>query len=135
MLRGAEINAEGGFDGNALLLALERWVNPGILVRLLLEAGADLNKSSGLCPSWPLESAIYQGNEPARRLLHEFGVNFDRTPLEHLSYGLPGIMDHEEFRYIIETLGDYDMDPNVGFPLYHSVKSGWNDIVKFLLQR
>ena len=49
--RGADVNAEGGFDGNALLLALERWVNPDILVRLLLEAGADLNKSSGLRPS------------------------------------------------------------------------------------
>lgn len=33
MLRGPEINAEGGFGGNALLLALERWVTryPGSL--------------------------------------------------------------------------------------------------------
>ena len=109
--------------------------NPGILVRLLLGAGADPNKSSGLRPSWPLESAIYRGNQPSRRLFHEFGANFDRMPFEHLSSGLPGIMDHEEFRYIIETLGDYDIDPNVGCPLYYSVNSGWNDIVKFLLQR
>ena len=42
--RGADVNAEGGNDGNALLIALAR---SDALVRILLEARAELNISSG----------------------------------------------------------------------------------------
>ena len=65
---GADVNAQGGFHGNALQVASHRGYRN--VVGLLLENGADVNAQGGV-HSTALEAASIRGHEDVVRLLLE----------------------------------------------------------------
>jgi hypothetical protein len=69
---GADINAKGGFFGNALQAA--SWHGHEAVVRLLLEKGANVNAEGG-CYGNALQAASWCGREAVVRLLLEKGAN------------------------------------------------------------
>jgi ankyrin repeat protein len=69
--KGAEVNAQGGKDGNALQAA-SVWGSESI-VRLLLEMGADVNAQGGMYGS-AVKAASMRGHKDVVRLLVKYGA-------------------------------------------------------------
>jgi ankyrin repeat protein len=70
--KGADVNAQGGYYGNALQAAITMEGSENI-VRLLLEKGADVNAKRGYYGN-ALQAAICFGNEYVVQLLRERGA-------------------------------------------------------------
>jgi ankyrin repeat protein len=69
---GADVNAQGGYFGNALQAAA--YYGTEAMVRLLVDSGADVNAQGGFCGN-ALSAAAYSGNEAVVRLLVDSGAD------------------------------------------------------------
>jgi hypothetical protein len=72
--RGADVNAQGGYYGNALQAAAQRSGNEAT-VRLLLDRGADVNAQGGCYGNALQAAAERSGNEATVRLLLDRGAD------------------------------------------------------------
>ncbi|KAH8763239.1 hypothetical protein F5883DRAFT_560181 [Diaporthe sp. PMI_573] len=109
ILKGADINAQGGHFGNALQAACASAYNKEI-VCLLLDSGADLNATGGHYNT-ALQAASFRGHKEIVRLLIERGADVDikggyyNTALQAASFG-----GHKEIvRLLIERGADVDI--------------------------
>ncbi|RYO78508.1 hypothetical protein DL764_010111 [Monosporascus ibericus] len=73
LLGGADVNAQGGYYGNALRAAAKRHQK---IVKVLVDKGADLNAQSGYYGNM-LEAASYEGHEDIVRILLEKGADIN----------------------------------------------------------
>ena len=87
--RGADINAQGGYYGNALQAAAS--LENEVIVRLLLDRGADVNARGGKYDN-PLQEAASRGNRFLVRLLFDHGADVE------------SLQDH--YRAMYRSLGD-----------------------------
>ncbi|KAF7510431.1 hypothetical protein GJ744_006710 [Endocarpon pusillum] len=68
---GAEVNAQGGYYGNAL----QEGGNEKV-VQMLLDAGADVNAQGGCCGN-ALQAASIRGNEKVVQMLRDAGADIN----------------------------------------------------------
>jgi ankyrin repeat protein len=76
---GAEIDAQGGYYGNALQVASHRGYEK--VVQLLLGAGADVNAQGGFYGN-ALQAASYRGGEKVVQMLLDAGAKIIKGNIE-----------------------------------------------------
>ncbi|KAH8724798.1 fibronectin type 3 and ankyrin repeat domain protein 1, partial [Phaeosphaeriaceae sp. PMI808] len=131
--KGADVNAQGGYYGNALQAASSRGYEP--VVKLLLDKGADVNSQSGFYGN-ALQASSEGGHEPVVKLLLDKGADVNAqggyygNALQASSEG-----GHEP---VVKLLLDKGADVNAqggfyGNALQASSEGGHEPVVKLLL--
>jgi serine/threonine protein kinase len=132
---GADVNAQGGFYGNALQAA--SFGGNEAIVRLLLDKGVDVNAKGGYFGN-ALQAASYGGNEAIVRLLLDKGVDIN-TQGGHFVNALQAA-SYRGNEAIVRLLLDKGADINAPGGFYgnalHAASSGGNEaIVRLLLDK
>ncbi len=113
LANGADVNAQGGDNGNALTAAA--WMSDDDdayeVIKLLLEYGADVNAPGGKGFPNPLQEASRSGNEKVVQLLLEKGADAnahdDGFPTSSLELGLKS-----KNKKVVQSLFDHGADVN-----------------------
>ncbi|KAL8699990.1 MAG: hypothetical protein Q9201_005685 [Fulgogasparrea decipioides] len=133
--KGADVNAQGGYFGNALQAAAERGHNE--VVQLLLDKGADVNAQGGFHGN-ALQAAAYRGHNKVVQLLLDKGADvnaqggFHGNALQAAAEG-----GHNE---VVQLLLDKGADVNAqggfcGNALQAAARYGHNKLVQLLLDK
>jgi ankyrin repeat protein len=130
----AEINAQGGYFGNALQAASYRGHEP--IVKLLLDSGADVNAQGGLY-SYALYAASYHGYKPIVKLLLDSGADINAQGGLY-SYALQAA-SYDGHEPVVKLLLDSGADVNApggtyGSALQAASLMGREQTVKLLLE-
>ena len=131
--KGANVNARGGYHGNALLAAAERGHEK--VVRLLLDKGANINAECNNY-STALVAASDKGHEKVVRLLLDRGANVNTDSNRSNPLTTASRNGHKE---IVQLLLDKGADINAEGGVYGSALSaasytGHKEVVRLLLQ-
>ncbi|KAF4973196.1 hypothetical protein FSARC_448 [Fusarium sarcochroum] len=132
---GASANATGKEYGDALTAAaFDGTIN---IVKMLLDAGADINSADG----WALQTAAEQGHTEVVNLLLERGANVNAfTTHEDMSQGSALQAAVESGRgEIVDILLEHGADPNLGggefaHPIIAAASKSENEIFEALLR-
>lgn len=133
--KGADVNAQGGYNGNALYAASEE--GHEAIVKLLLDKDADVNVQSGYYGN-PLHAASTRGHATIVKLLLDKGANINaQDGCGGSSLYAASLGGHEA---IVKLLLDKGADVNVQSGKYYNAlfaasSGGYEAIVKLLLDQ
>ncbi|KAL6703449.1 hypothetical protein ACN47E_009623 [Coniothyrium glycines] len=133
--RGADVNAQGGFYGNALQAASVKGHNA--VIKLLLDRGADVNAEAGVHGS-ALQAASAMGHEAIVKMLLDRGANVNaEAGLYSSALQAASAIGHDA---IVKLLLDRGADVHVqggyyGNAVQAALREGNKQLVKLLLVR
>ncbi|KAJ6006651.1 Pfs NACHT and Ankyrin domain protein [Penicillium sp. IBT 35674x] len=132
--KGADVNAQGGYYGNALQVASSQGHRD--VVELLLYKEADVNAQGGHYGN-ALRAASQYGSEEIVALLLDWGANVNAWGGDHSSalYTASSEGHQEVTKLLLDSGADVNAQGSYSSALYAASSKGYQEIVRLLLDR